>query len=215
MKPYTVIVADDHEIVRRGIRSTIEDIPGCEVVGEAPDGAAAVEMARRSRPDLAVLDVTMPGMNGFEAATAIRGAVPATEVLVLTMHDSQQVVREALKSGAKGYLLKSDAGRELAAAIGAIREGRSYLTPRVTSMVVDGFVSDKPAATPAIDVISPRERDVLRRLAQGLSNKEVASDLSLSVKTVESHRTNIMRKLSVHSVAGLVRFAIRTRLIEA
>lgn len=215
MKTYPIVVADDHEIVRRGIRATLEGMPGCSVVGEAADGEEALEIVREKQPALAVLDVTMPRMNGFEAAAAIREVSPETDVLVLTMHDSQQVVREVLKAGAKGYLLKSDAGRELAQAVQAIREGRTYFTQRVTSMVVGEFVGEKPVTRPESPAVSPREREIVRLLALGRSNKEVASELSLSVKTVESHRTNVMRKLGVHSVAGLVRYAVREGLVEA
>lgn len=216
MKTYPIVVADDHEIVRRGIRATLEGMPGCSVVGEAEDGEQALEIVREKHPALAVLDVTMPRMNGFETAAAIREVSPETDVLVLTMHDSQQVVREVLKAGAKGYLLKSDAGRELAQAVQAIREGRTYFTQRVTSMVVGEFVGERPVVVrPDSPSVSPREREIVRLLALGRSNKEVASELSLSVKTVESHRTNVMRKLGVHSVAGLVRYAVREGLVEA
>jgi DNA-binding NarL/FixJ family response regulator len=215
MSDYNIVIADDHEIVRRGIRSAIEELPGCHVVGEAADGEAALELVRTNRPALAVLDVTMPRMNGFETAAAIREVSPDTAVLVLTMHESNQVVREVLRAGAKGYLLKSDAGRELAEAVQAIRQGRTYFTQRVTSMVVDEFVGERAAAPPETPNLSPREREIVRLLALGRSNKEVASGLGLSVKTVESHRTNVMRKLGVHSVAGLVRFAVREGLVEA
>jgi DNA-binding NarL/FixJ family response regulator len=215
MSEYSIVIADDHEIVRRGIRSALEELPGCRVVGEAADGETALELVRVNKPALAVLDVTMPRMNGFETAAAIRDVSPETAVLVLTMHESNQVVREVLRAGAKGYLLKSDAGRELAEAVQAIRQGRTYFTQRVTSMVVGEFVGERASLPAETANLSPREREIVRLLAQGRSNKEVASGLNLSVKTVESHRTNVMRKLGVHSVAGLVRFAVREGLVEA
>ena len=212
-----ILLADDHEVVRQGLRVLLEAQPGWEVVGEAQNGREAVDKVRNLKPDIVVLDVTMPELNGLEATRQILKSAPQTEVLVLTMHESEQVAREVLAAGARGYLLKSDAGRDLVSAVDALRHRRPFFTPRISQMVLEGFLHG-----PAIgdgthtkrDLLTPREREIVQLLAEGKSNKEVATTLGISPKTIETHRANIMRKLNLHSVSELVRFAVRNRMVE-
>jgi DNA-binding NarL/FixJ family response regulator len=213
-----ILVADDHEIVRQGLRALLEAQPGWQVVGEAIDGREALDKAKRLRPDVVVLDVSMPNLNGLEATRQIRKALPETEVLILTMHDSEQLVREVLEAGARGYVLKSDAGRELVTAVESVRNSKPYFTSRVSEIVLDGYLhagerSDAFNAPRAVR-LSPREREIVQLLAEGKSNKEVAVALHISVKTAETHRTNLMRKLDLHSISELVRYAIRNKMVE-
>ena len=213
-----ILVADDHEIVRQGLRALLEAQPGWQVVAEAIDGREALDKAKRLRPDVVVLDVSMPNLNGLEATRQIRKALPETEVLILTMHDSEQLVREVLEAGARGYVLKSDAGRELVTAVESVRQSKPYFTSRVSEIVLDGYLhagerSDAFNA-PRTVRLSPREREIVQLLAEGKSNKEVAVALHISVKTAETHRTNLMRKLDLHSISELVRYAIRNKMVE-
>jgi DNA-binding NarL/FixJ family response regulator len=204
-----IVVADDHEIVREGLRTLLEAQSGWSVVGEASNGIQAVEKAIELKPDVVVLDVAMPELNGFEATRRIREALPQTEVLVLSVNDAEQVVRKALASGARGYLVKSDAGRELVAAIEAAVRHKSFLSPRLSQ--TQGITANGPEA-PAD--LTARERETAQLLAEGLSNKDIAARLDISVKTAETHRTNIMRKIGAHSLADVVRYAIRNGLVE-
>lgn len=214
-----VLVADDHEVVRKGLRSILEEQPGWEVSGEASDGREAVDKARELRPDVSVVDVGMPGMNGLEATRQMLRHDPETKVLILTMHESDPLIREVLDAGARGYLLKSDAGRDLINAVDAIRCNKTYFTARVAQMVLDGYLEKKqrmPAdADGPASRLTPRQREIVQLLAEGKSSKEVAVALGLSVKTAETHRANIMRRLNCHSVSELVRYAIRNNIIEA
>jgi DNA-binding NarL/FixJ family response regulator len=212
-----ILIADDHEVVRRGVRALLEARAAWEVVGEAATGREAVEMATRLKPDVAIVDITMPDLNGLEATRRIRKVAPRTEVLILTMHDSEQVVREVLDAGARGYLLKSDAGRDLIAAVEALRQHKPFFTSTVSKMLLRAYVkSTRPADEGAVawTQLSAREREITQLLAEGKSNKEVATALNISVKTVETHRSNIMRKLDLHSLSDLVRYAVRNRIIE-
>jgi len=213
-----ILVADDHEIVRQGLRALLETQPGWQVVGEAVDGRDAVDKTKRLQPDVAVLDVSMPNLNGLEATRQIRKASPETEVLILTMHDSEQLVREVLEAGARGYVLKSDAGRELVTAVETVRKKKPYFTSRVSEIVLDGYLHAGTRAdafnAPRAVRLSPREREIVQLLAEGKSNKEVAVALHISVKTAETHRTNLMRKLDLHSISELVRYAIRNKMVE-
>jgi DNA-binding NarL/FixJ family response regulator len=209
------LIADDHEIVRHGIRALIENHPGWEVCGEAVDGRDAVRKARELRPDLALLDVGMPNLNGLDAARRILDIAPQTRVLILTMHESEQVVREVLEVGARGFLLKSDAARDLVSAVQALQRRTTFFTSSVAEVVLNGFLrrrGDTQRLTK--DRLTPREREVVQLLAEGKSSKEVAVVLDLSVKTAETHRTNVMRKLDLHSVADLVRYAVRNHLVQ-
>lgn len=216
MQPVRILVADDHEVVRRGIRAVLEVQPGCEVCGEAVTGREAVRKARRLAPDIVILDIGMPELNGLDATRQIRKALPHTEVLILTMHESEQVVREVLAAGARGYLLKSDAGRDLVAAVEALRSHKPFFTSAVAEQLLEDYL--KTAARPGVahspTRLTPREREIVQLLAEGKSNKEVAAALGISVKTAETHRTKIMRKLDLHSLSELVRYAIRNKIIE-
>lgn len=214
-----VVVADDHEVVRKGLRSILEEQPGWEVTGEASDGREAVDKVKSLRPDVSVVDVGMPGLNGLEATRQMLRNDPQTRVLILTMHESDPLIREVLDAGARGYLLKSDASRDLVSAVDAIRKNKTYFTARVAQMVLDGYLDKKPRAVEQSDVppsrLTPRQREIVQLLAEGKSSKEVAVALNLSVKTAETHRANIMRRLNCHSVSELVRYAIRNNIIQA
>jgi DNA-binding NarL/FixJ family response regulator len=213
-KPLRILVADDHDIVRVGLRSLLEAEPGWQVVAEAANGREAVLAAEKTKPDIVVLDITMPEMNGLEATRAILESNPRVEVLILTMHDSEQVVREVVSAGAQGYVLKSDAGRDLVAAIQALRLHRPYFTSRPTQAVLDAYRrASNGDSRPADSPLTGREREVVQLLAEGQSNKEIAASLNISVKTVEAHRTNVMRKLQLDSLADLVRYAVRNHIV--
>jgi DNA-binding NarL/FixJ family response regulator len=211
-----ILVADDHEVVREGVRALLSAQPGWQICGEAVDGREAVEKAAALRPDVVVLDIGMPELNGLDAARQILQADPSVEVLILTMHDSEQTVREVVSTGARGYVLKSDAGRSLVAAVESLLQHKPFLTQRASEIVLDGFRRGL-APQPATEAgrLTPREREVLQLLAEGCSNKEVASRLGISGKTAEAHRANIMRKLGAHSVGELVRYAIRNNIVQA
>jgi DNA-binding NarL/FixJ family response regulator len=216
MTAFRILIADDHEVVRRGIRTMLEDHPGWEVSGEAGDGREAVERARELKPDLVLLDIGMPNLNGIEAARQILTNCPSTHILILTMHYSSQVVREVLAVGARGFLLKSDAGRDLITAVEAVQQHQTFFTSQVTEVVVDGYLNPaRKEAEPALkDRLTPREREVVQLLAEGKTSKEVAVALNLSVKTAETHRTNIMRKLGLHSVVDLTLYALRNGIAQ-
>jgi DNA-binding NarL/FixJ family response regulator len=210
-----VLIADDHEVARRGIRSLLEAHAGWEVCGEAADGREAVAFAGQLKPDIVLLDIGMPCLNGLDATRQILSARPETRILILTMHDSEQVVREVLAAGARGFLLKSDAGRDLVAAVEALQDRRTFFTTRVSQMVLDGYL--RPGAEvdrPGRSVLTHREREVIQLLAEGRTTKEVANTLNLSVKTAETHRTNLMRKLDLHSVADLTIYAVRNGIVH-
>ncbi len=215
MTAMRILVADDHEVVRRGLQALLEAHPGWEVSGEAADGREAVEKARQLKPDVVIMDISMPILNGLEATRQILKLNPTARVLILTMHESDQIVREVLDAGARGYVLKSDAGRDLVGAVEALRRYNSFFTSKVAEVVLDGYrglgaEDDKLSR----DRLTPREREVLQLLAEGKSSKEVAVELGLSVSTAETHRTNIMRKLDLHSISDLVRYAVRNNIIE-
>ncbi len=215
-----ILIADDHEVARHGIRALLENHPGWEVCGEAKDGREAVEMVAEKKPDVVLLDIGMPNLNGLEAARQILAARPEMAILIVTMHDSDHTVREVLRAGARGFLLKSDAGKDLIAAVEALELQRTFFTTRVSQMVLDGYLDRGPhdAITPSGDipdeVLTTREREVIQLLAEGKTSKEVAVALNLSVKTAETHRTNLMRKLGLHSVADLTRYAVRNGIVQ-
>ena len=215
-----ILIADDHELARRGIRDLLETHPGWEVCGEAKDGRESADLAISLKPDVVLLDIGMPNLNGLEATRQILAATPDVAILILTMHDSDNVVREGLRAGAKAFLLKSDAGRDLVAAVEALQLQRTFFTTRVSQMVLDGFLNrrrdgqEEREQDPASDVLTSREREVIQLLAEGKTSKEVAVTLNLSVKTAETHRTNLMRKLGLHSVADLTRYAVRNGIVQ-
>jgi len=212
-----IVIADDHEIVRRGLRSLLEAVAGWEVVAEAASGREALEKVQELHPNLAILDVGMPVMNGLEATRNIVKASPQTQVLILTMHETEQMVRDVLDAGARGYVLKSDAGRDLVSAVEALLQHRTFFSPRVSDMLLAAYLegTERPISGPAQrNRLTPREREIVQLLAEGKSNKEVAATLNISVKTAETHRTNIMNKLDLHSISELVRYAVRNNIVE-
>ncbi len=210
-----VLLADDHTLVRAGLRKLLESIPLVEVVGEASDGLAVVEMAEQLRPQLILMDIAMPGLNGLESTARITRTCPDVRVMILSMHQNEEYVRQALRHGAVAYLLKDAAPTELELAIAAVLRGETYLSPAVSRGVVSDYVQrlrsdDVPGAQ-----LTPRQREVLQLVAEGLSSKEVARRLNVAVKTVESHRSQLMKQLDIHEVAGLVRYAVRAGLISS
>ena len=217
-KPVRILLADDHEVVRCGLRALLEMHPGWEVCAEAGDGRAAVDLAQKLSPDIVVMDISMPQLNGFEATRQILERTRGIEVLVLSVNGSEKMVREVIGAGARGYLLKSDAGRDLVAAVEALLRHEQFFSPSVASIVRAAGLKvagrKRPSLRPA-GVLTRREREVLQLLAEGRANKAVAKQLGISVKTAETHRARVMRKLGMKSLAELVRYAIRNGFIEA
>ena len=211
-----VLLADDHEVLRRGLRQIIEDQPGWTVCGEAGTGREAVDLAAQEKPDIAVVDISMPELNGLEATRQIRKASPRTEVLVFTMHENESLVREVLSAGARGYLMKSDAARHIVAAIEALSKHKPFFTSNVSETLLEGFLRAGTRNDTGTDreTITPREREIIQLLAEGHSNKAVAAKLGISVKTAETHRATIMRKLGASSVVEIVRYAIRNGIAQ-
>jgi two-component system response regulator NreC len=207
--PLRVILADDHQIVRQGIRTLVER-QGVTVVAEAADGLTLIEQARQHLPDLAIVDVSMPGLNGIDATRQMLAAVPTLAVVLLTMHDEELHVSAALRAGVRGYVLKTQAADELIDAIRTVSTGGTYLSPKVSRMVVSAYVS---GADTAADPLTARERIVLQLIAEGKTTKDIAATLNLTVKTAESYRARLMEKLDIHDTAGLVRYAIRRGVI--
>jgi DNA-binding NarL/FixJ family response regulator len=216
MAPLRILVADDHAVVRTGLRTLLESRNGWEVCAEATDGRDAVEKAGKHKPDVAVLDIGMPLLNGVEATRRIRKSSPDTEILILTMHESDDLVQQVVEAGARGYILKDDADRVLLAAVEALRLHKPYFSIRVSAVVdaddLSGTPSEPGKATRSR--LTPREREILQLLAEGKSNKEVATILGISVNTAEAHRANIMTKLDFHSITELVVYAVRNKIIK-
>ena len=212
--PLRILVVDDHAVVRRGVRALLESHAGWEVCGEATNGRDAVEETLRLRPDIVVMDLSLPGLNGLDATRRILQDAPGTEVLVLTMHHSEELARDALQAGARGYVLKRDADEDLIAAVESLRQHKPFLTGAVTEFVLDDYLkrgANQDDSAPA--AVTAREREIIQLVAEGQSNKEAASTLGVSVKTIEAHRANIMRKLHLRSVSDLVRYAIRNKIV--
>jgi DNA-binding NarL/FixJ family response regulator len=214
MKSARIILADDHAMVRRGVAESIAEVSGWVVVAQAEDGREAVELVAKHKPDLAILDLTMPELNGLDATRQILAIQPDIKILILTGHESEQLVREVLGAGAQGYVLKSDASRTLLAAVEALLDGQPYFTSKVARLVLEGFLRALPQAAAGQEPLSPREREIVQLLAEGHSNKEVARTLDISVKTAETHRSNIMRKMEFDSISDLVRYAVRNKIID-
>jgi DNA-binding NarL/FixJ family response regulator len=214
-QPTRVLLVDDHEVVRYGLRSLLEASEGYSVCGEAADGRAGVERASELRPDIVVMDIGMPELNGFEATRQVLEKSPQTRILILSMHQSDHLVKEVLAAGAHGYVLKSDAARHLIAALDALREGRSFFTERIAALLSRSDESDPDPQTKARRAeLTRRELEIVQLLSEGKSNKDVARALDISVKTAEGHRASIMRKLRVESLAEIVRYAIRNKIAD-
>ena len=213
-----VLVADDHDIVRNGVRMLLEEKPGWEVVAEAADGREAVEKAKLVRPDVTILDLNMPELNGLEAAREILRSV-STKVLILTMCHSDQLIRQALEAGAQGYLLKSDAAGDLVSAVDALRQNKTFFTLKVAQMLLEGYLGDPPKENGDNGKngsrLTTRQSQILQLLVDGKSSRAVGAALNITVKTAETHRANIMRRLDCHSVSDLVRYAVRNHIIDA
>ncbi len=210
-----VLLADDHTLVRAGLRKLLESIPGMEVVGEAGDGLQLLDMVEKLQPQVVLMDIAMPGLNGLEATGRLVKAWPSIRVLILSMHQDAEYVRQALRQGAVAYLLKDAAPLELEWALAAVLRGETYLSPAVSKGVVSDYVHRLRSEEQPADALTPRQREVLQLIAEGQSTKEIARRLDLSVKTVETHRTQLMKQLDIHEVAGLVRYAIREGLVSA
>ena len=209
-----VLLADDHSLMRKGIRAVLSALPGVEVVAETADGREALALIEEHRPDVAVVDITMPGLNGLEVAARATKTAPKTRVLILSMHASEAYVAQALRAGVAGYLLKDAADDELPTAIKVVARGEIYLSPKISTQVVERYVQSASAAPDPLAGLTTRQREILQLVAEGKSSKEIALLLDLSVKTVESHRGQIMERLDVHDLTGLVRFAIRVGLVS-
>ncbi len=214
MKPIRILLADDHDMVRAGIRALLQGVAGVEVVAEANDGREALRQIEAHRPDVVLLDILMPELNGLDGAARVAAKWPQVRVLILSMNTSEEHVLEALRAGAAGYLLKNSNPVELELAIRAVVRGETYLTSAVSKKVIEGYVGRVGGASTAFDRLTPRQREVLQLVAEGNTTKEIARKLDLSVKTVEMHRTELMKALDIHDIAGLARYAIRMGLIQ-
>ena len=218
MKTLRILIADDHDLMRRGVKALLQSRPGWEVCGEAHTGREAVAKAEELKPDVVILDISMPDLNGVDAAKRIRKASPDTEVLILSVHYSDQLIRDILEAGVRGYIVKSDSDRDLVIAVETLANHKPFFTPRATEVMLTNFNEGKTKADlpeTMRDRLTSREREIVQLLAEGKSSKEVASSLNISVKTAETHRANIMRKLQLHTVSELVRYAVRNQIIEA
>ena len=216
MKQIRILLADDHTIMRNGLRLLLERQPGFQVIGEAADGRETVEMTDTLRPDVVVLDIAMPNLNGIEAARQIASKLPAIALVILSMHSDESYVLRALKAGARAYLLKDSAESDLIGAIKAVTEGKAFFSPAISKMLVDDYVRrlQQRGVDDSYELLTTREREILQLVAEGKSNKDVANLLSLSVYTVETHRGNIMQKLNLHSVPELILYAVRKGVIS-
>jgi DNA-binding NarL/FixJ family response regulator len=209
-----ILLADDHTLVRAGIRSLLESIEGVEVVAESGDGREALDLICKHRPDVALLDIAMPGLSGLEVAKRVGQECPKTRIVILSMHADASHVREALRSGVAGYLLKGAAVAELPLALKSVMRGESYLTPKISQQVVEGYLRDSAEQPGPLNGLTTRQREILQLIAEGRSTREIAEVLDISVKTVETHRLRLMERLDIHDVPGLVRFAIRAGLVS-
>jgi DNA-binding NarL/FixJ family response regulator len=208
-----ILLADDHTLVRAGIRALLDATDGVTVVAESGDGREALELIVKHRPDVALLDIAMPGMSGLEVARRCAQESPRTRVIILSMHADATHVRQAMRAGVAGYLVKGAAVTELPVAVHSVMRGETYLTPQVSKTVVDGFLREDAGEAGPLEGLTDRQREILQLVAEGQSTKEIARTLDLSVKTVETHRARIMERLGIHDVPGLVRFAIRSGLV--
>jgi len=214
-KTIRILLADDHTILRDGIRSLLEDEPDMEVIGEAEDGHSAVKMTAQLTPDVVIMDIAMPLLNGLEATRQIKRDYPQVKVLILTMHENEEYIRQVLATGAMGYILKDAAARELLGAIRAVHRGEAVLSPAITRLVIEDYLRwGEPQPEAASDGLSAREREVLQLIAEGYTNKQIGEILCISVKTVQAHRNNLMQKLDLHDRGELIKYAIQKKIIE-
>jgi DNA-binding NarL/FixJ family response regulator len=209
-----LLVADDHEVVRKGLCAILQEQEGWVVAAEANDGREAVSRAIEVKPDIAIMDIGMPVLNGLEATRQILRNIPRVKVLVLTVHDSDSVIREAIDAGAHGYLLKTDAGADLIHAVESLQSNKTFFTAKAAKILLEGYLPGNVAPKGKNDLLTHRQREILQLLAEGKSSREVALSLNLSVKTIETHRSNIMQRLDCHTVTELVRYAIRNHIIQ-
>ena len=217
MKTLRILIADDHDIVREGLRRLLQPQAHWTICDEASTGREAVEKAKQHQPHVVVMDFSMPELNGLEATRQIRKALPGTEVLILTMHDSEQLAREILAAGARGFLLKTHARQHLVSAVTALAEHQPFFDAKVSALLLENFLNPEstgPGPSPG-SRLTPREREILQLIAEGCTNKEVAARLAVSVKTIEAHRSNIMNKLDLHSASQLVLYAVRNNIVQA
>lgn len=215
MKPLRVILADDHTLVRAGLRSLVEQMQDVDVVAEASNGREVLSLVPTHRPDIVLMDITMPGMNGLDAARHLKKDFPDVRIIILSMHASEEYVLQALRAGASGYLLKDSATLELALALQAVRRGETYLSPPISRQVVESYLQRVGEGGQPLSLLTGRQREILQLIAEGSSTKDIARKLGLSVKTVETHRAQLMERLGIRDVAGLVRFAIRHGLVSS
>jgi len=210
-----VLLADDHALVRAGIRSLVEKIPGVEVVGEASSGREALTLVKKARPNLVLMDIAMTELGGLEALPRIVRNFPSVKVIILSAHANEEYVIRALRSGAAGYMLKDAATAELELAITSVREGKTYLSPSISGTVIDNYLERLGETVSPLEQLTSRQREILQSIAEGRTTKEIAAALEISAKTVESHRLQLMERLNIHDIAGLVRYAIRNGLVAA
>jgi DNA-binding NarL/FixJ family response regulator len=216
MKSLRILLADDHSLVRRGLKAILESRAGWEVCAEARTGREAVAKAAQLRPDVAILDVCMPELNGIDASRQIRKASPRSETLILSVHHSEHLIREIFDAGARGYIVKSDSDRDLLAAVESLSQRKPFFTAHATEVLLSGYVGESPENNPDVmsERLTDREREIVQLLAEGKTSKEVAAVLNISSKTAETHRANIMRKMEFHSVGEIVRYAVRNQIID-
>ena len=220
MRQVQVVLVEDHVLVRAGLCALLQGVPEIRIVGEASDGHEALDIIQECRPDVVLMDITMPGLNGLEVTARVTRELPDVRIIILSMHLNEEYVMEALRAGAKGYLLKDAAPAELVHAIKAVSEGETYLCEAVSKQMLRDFVKQlgergSQSTVPGMGRLTPRQREILRLIARGLTTKEIAEHLKISVKTVETHRAQLMERLDIHDVAGLVRYAIKTGLVNA
>jgi DNA-binding NarL/FixJ family response regulator len=215
MSRIRIVLADDHTLVRAGMRALLESVPGVEILAECGDGREALELIAKHRPDIVLLDIGMPGLNGLEVAKRVTQESPHTRVVILSMYADASYVRQALRAGVAGYLVKGAAVAELPLALESVMRGETYLTPKVSQAVVKDLLSDTGGERHPLESLTQRQREILQLIAEGRSTKEIAHLLEVSVKTVETHRVRLMDRLGIHDVAGLVRFALKAGLIQA
>lgn len=214
MRPIRVLLAEDHALVRAGFRALLQNLPGIEVVAEAGDGREALRLIRESQPDVVLMDISMPGLNGLDATARVASEFPNVRVIILSMHANEEYVLQALRAGATGYLLKDSDAAELELAIAAVARGETYLSPPVSKHVIADYIRLVGGESGSLERLTPRQREVLQLIAEGHTTKEIAQILSVSVKTVTTHRMELMERLDIHDIAGLVRYAIRMGLVS-